>query len=99
MSLQLPNAKLAARTWLIVFLIAAAWTGLRAEKVKDLHYTGYVNDFAGVLSNATKEKLAALCTEVDQKTGAQIAIVTVKSLDGQAVEDFTVQLASQWGVG
>jgi uncharacterized protein len=99
MSFQLSNAKLAARTWLIVFLIAAAWTGLRAEKIKDLRAQGYVNDFAGVLSAATKEKLRALCTEVGKKGDAQIAIVTVKSLDGQTVEDFTIQLATQWGVG
>ncbi len=90
---------MAARTWLVVFLLAAAWTGLHAEKIKDLHAQGYVNDFAGVLSASAKEKLTALCTELDKKAGAQIAIVTVKSLNGESVEDFTVQLATQWGVG
>lgn len=103
MQFQLPNAKLAARMWLAILAIAGAWAavcaGLGAEKVKDLHFQGYVNDFAGVLSGAAREKLRALCTEVDRKAGAQIAIVTVKSLDGEAIEDFSVQLATQWGVG
>jgi uncharacterized protein len=99
MQLQLPNAKLATRICLVVFLLAAAFAGARAEKPKDLRPQGYVNDFAGVLSGAAREKLKALCTEVDQKAGAQIAIVTVKSLDGATVEDFTIQLATQWGVG
>ncbi|MFZ0818896.1 MAG: TPM domain-containing protein [Candidatus Acidiferrales bacterium] len=89
--------------WLAILAIAGAWAavcaGLGAEKVKDLHFQGYVNDFAGVLSGAAREKLRALCTEVDRKAGAQIAIVTVKSLDGEAIEDFSVQLATQWGVG
>ena len=96
MSFQLPNAKLAVRTWLIVLFLAAAWPALRAEKVKNLHAQGYVNDFAGVLTGTVKEKLTALCAELDHKAGAQIAIVTVKSLDGQSIEDFTIQLATQW---
>src|SRR5271169_3597664 len=99
MQFQLPNAKLAARTWLIMFLLAAVCAVLRAEKPKDLHPQGYVNDFAGVLSGTAKEKLTALCSELDQKAEAQIAIVTVKSLDGEAIEDFSIQLATQWGVG
>ncbi len=99
MSLQLPNARLSARSWLIVFLLVAVWTGLRAEKIRDLHAQGYVNDFAGVLSAPAKEKLTALCTELDQKAGAQIAIVTVRSLDGESIEDYTIHLATQWGVG
>ena len=60
---------------------------------------GYVNDFAGVLSQSDRNQLTALCAEVDQKTKAQIAVVTVKSLDGQAVEDYAVNLATKWGVG
>jgi uncharacterized protein len=69
------------------------------EKPDQLKPQGYVSDFAGVLSAAGKERLSALCLEVDQKAHAQIAVVTVKSLDGQPVEDFTIGLATKWGVG
>ena len=75
-------------------------TGLASgEKTDQLKPQGYVNDFAGVLSAAAKERLSALCLEVDQKAHAQIAVVTVKSLDGVPVEDFTIDLATKWGVG
>jgi uncharacterized protein len=60
---------------------------------------GYINDFAGVLSSPARAQLTALCTEVDQKAHAQIAVVTVKSLDGKPVEDYAIALATQWGVG
>src|ERR1700733_10871432 len=40
---------------------------------------GYVTDLAGVLSQSARDQLTALCTEVDQKTQAQIAVVTIKS--------------------
>jgi uncharacterized protein len=71
----------------------------RAQKIKDLKPQGYIDDFANVLSSETKQKLTALCTEVDQKAEAQIAVVTVKSLNGEPVEQFSVDLATQWGVG
>ena len=60
---------------------------------------GYVNDFAGVLSLEARTKLTALCTEVDQKAHAQIAVVTIRTLGGESLEDFSVQLAQKWGVG
>jgi uncharacterized protein len=60
---------------------------------------GYVNDFASVLSPSARAQLTALCTEVDQKTRAQIAVVTVRSLDGRPIEDYAIDLATKWGVG
>jgi uncharacterized protein len=80
--------------WLLLTLGAHAQNGLPKTKP-----AGYVNDFAGVLSPAARNLLTALCTEVDQKAKAQIAVVTVKSLDGKPVEDFAIGLATQWGVG
>ena len=47
--------------------------------------TNYVNDFAGVLDAATQARLNDLCQQVDQKAQAQIAVVTVKSVDGEDV--------------
>src|SRR4051812_23313953 len=70
-----------------------------AEKVKDLRPTNYVNDFAGVLDPGTQENLNALCKEVQDKTGAQIALVTIKSLEGETKERFGNDLFKQWGIG
>jgi uncharacterized protein len=83
-------------------LLCCLWISLGAFAQDSLPKTkpaGYVNDFAGVLSQSGRDQLTALCTEVDQKTKAQIAVVTVKSLDGQAIEDYAVNLATKWGVG
>ena len=60
---------------------------------------GYVNDIARVLSPAARQQLEALCAELDQKTKAQLAIVTVQSLEGRPLEEFTVDLATKWGIG
>jgi uncharacterized protein len=80
----------------LLFLVGAA---AFAEKTDQLKPQGYVNDFAGVLNASAKAQLTALCTEVDQKAHAQIAVVTVKSLEGQPVEDYAVDLATKWGIG
>jgi uncharacterized protein len=73
--------------------ICAAQTSLPAKP------EGYVNDFANVLTPAGKAQLTALCTEVDQKAHAQIAVVTVTSLDGREIQDYSFDLATKWGVG
>ena len=80
-------------------LLALLAVPARAEKVEQLKLTGYVNDFAGVLSAQAREQLTALCTEVDQKTRAQIAVVTIRSLEGDTPQDFANRLFKQWGVG
>jgi uncharacterized protein len=95
-----PAHRIGRRLSLVVFcailLIAPA---ARAQKVDDLKPQGYVNDFAGVLSQSAKNQLTALCTEVDQKAQAQIAVVIIKSLDSRPLEDYSVALATKWGIG
>ena len=70
-----------------------------ADDIKKVHSTGYVSDLAGVISPSAKSQLEALCAEVEQKTGAQMAIVTVPSLQSESVENYAVNLFKQLGVG
>jgi uncharacterized protein len=84
---------------MLLIALSVAALCARAEKIKDIHPTGYVTDLAGAIDPTTKASLEALCTEVEQKTGAQIAVVTVKSLEGESVEDYAVALYKQLGVG
>ena len=70
-----------------------------AEKIADIRPQGYVTDLAGVVDPATQAKLETLCAEVQQKTGAQIAVVTVNSLDGETKEDYSADLYKHLGVG
>lgn len=92
-------AKSLVRYLLLLCSVLLGISSVSAEQVKNLKPQGYVNDFAGVLSAPVKEKLTALCAEVDQKTKAQIAVVTVSSLEGEPIEEFSIDLATAWGVG
>ena len=88
------QAKVAAILWIV---LAAVW--VTAEPIASLRPTNYVNDFAGVLDASTQAQLNALCQQVDQKAQAQIAVVTVKSVDGQDVVSYAVALYQKWGIG
>lgn len=60
---------------------------------------GHVNDFAGVLTSEQKNTLENSLKDYEQRTSNEIAIATVKSLDGQDITDFTVKTFEEWKVG
>jgi uncharacterized protein len=70
-----------------------------AERVEQLNPTNYLNDFARVVDAGTAAQINALCAEVEQKTKAQIAVVTIRSLGGAEAPDFANRLFKKWGVG
>jgi uncharacterized protein len=85
---------------LFIFLLAVVPIAtVHGEQWQKLNPQGYVNDFAGVLNGTTVEKLTEVSTEVDHKAKAQIAVVTIKTLEGDAEEDFANHLFQKWGVG
>jgi uncharacterized protein len=89
------------RAWLLLVAAAVVFCAVsaRGEKVEQLSPQGYVNDFAGVIDPGSRDKLTALCQEVDQKANAQIAVVTIHSLEGDTAQDFANRLFEKWGVG
>lgn len=60
---------------------------------------GRVVDTANILSTSAKEKLSAILKEQEDKTSNQIVVVTLKSLDGYSIEDYSYQLGRYWGIG
>ncbi len=82
-----------------ILVFCALTTSLFALDLKSLKPQGYVSDFASVLAPQSRAQLEAYCGQVEQTTGAQMAIVTLKSLDGEPIEDVTNTLFRQWGVG
>ena len=61
----------------------------RAQTPEQLKVKNYTNDFAGVLSPATRDQLNALAAELERKADAQIAVVTIKSLDGRSIDEYS----------
>ncbi len=61
--------------------------------------TGYVNDFAQVFSEEQKEGLEAKLSQYEINSSNELSIVTIKSLEGDTIENFTEKLFKEWGIG
>jgi uncharacterized protein len=70
-----------------------------ALDLNSLKPQGYVSDFAGVLDADTRAKIEDYAARVEQATGVQMALVTLKTLDSEPIEDVANTLYRKWGVG
>lgn len=61
--------------------------------------TGYVNDFAQILTEEQRSALEATLTAFNASTTNEITVVTVKNLGGDYIENYAVELFKEWGVG
>jgi uncharacterized protein len=87
--------KLSSALAVAITLLTPCWA-LDTAKLKP---TGYVNDFAHVIPAAAVQSIDAYCQNVERVTGAQIAVVTVDSLEDEPIEDVAVRLFKEWGIG
>ena len=60
---------------------------------------GYVNDFAGVLDEATRGRLESIARIVQTRSGGELAIVTLADLGGRGPEEIALRIGREWGVG
>ncbi|UCB46959.1 MAG: TPM domain-containing protein [Spirochaetota bacterium] len=61
---------------------------------------GYINDFAGVIDASYKTQMERIIQAVQEKTGAEIAVVTVQSIEPYgSIEEYSIDLATEWGIG
>jgi uncharacterized protein len=94
-----PRSPTAGRLFVVLalaFLCSARAFAIDAAQLKP---QGYVSDFADVLDASDRIQLERYCASVEHATGAQMAIVTISSLDRQPMEDFANKLFRSWGIG
>ena len=90
---------------LLIILFAAVFsmcfiTGKAfAKEFKYPRYSNFVNDYAKIISPRNEDSLNYYLKELNQKTGAQVAVVTLASLEGEPVEDVALNIGRTWGVG
>lgn len=72
-------------------LCAVDWNALRPQ--------GYVSDFSGVIDAHSRQVLNDYGAAVEKATGAQIAVATIPSLEGEPLEDVANDLFHAWGIG
>lgn len=59
----------------------------------------YVNDFAGVIDSSTEQYILNRAVPLQQKTGAQVVVVTINTIDGEPLEETALGILRGWGIG
>lgn len=60
---------------------------------------GFMNDFAGVLSQASRQELEQSLETFAKEKKHEIAVVVIKSLGGGDIESYANTLFREWGIG
>src|SRR5918996_929536 len=60
---------------------------------------GRVNDYAGMVPPDKTQQLEERLARFEKETGHQIAVLTIPSLEGDPLEDFSIRVAEAWKVG
>ena len=61
--------------------------------------TGFVNDFAEMLTAEQRQSLEKKINDFEKTTGNELSVVTVSGLGGDTIENFAVKLFEDWGIG
>jgi uncharacterized protein len=79
----------------LVFLVCAGSArGLEVPPLK-----GYVNDYANMMSRETRARLEQELKDFERSDSTQVVILTVESIEGDALESFSIRVAEAWKIG
>jgi len=82
---------------IIIFALILLISQVFALKVPKLK--GHVNDYANVLSSSEENHLENYLSNFEATSTVQIALLTIKSLQGENLEDYSMRVADAWKLG
>jgi uncharacterized protein len=81
-------------------LISSIFSGAKAEPIPNRPaMLDYVYDYADLIETNDENIIKGIASTIDRKTKAQIVVVTVNDLDGRSIEDYSLQILREWGIG
>ena len=84
---------------LVVFIILINFLSINSFAIVKPTYEFYVNDYANILSEETENYIININKELESKTKAQIVVVTIPSLEGDSLEEYSTKLFRSFGIG
>jgi uncharacterized protein len=87
------------RRWPVWLTTAALLAAPSLAALEVPYLTGRVNDYAGLLSAEQRENLEVFLAELERATSAQVAVLTIPSLEGEVLEDYSLRVAQTWQLG
>jgi uncharacterized protein len=87
-------------TFCFVYITLLFLGGASTADCRELpNYKGYVNDYASMISPEVQAKLESDLQSFDLSDSTQVAILTIDSLEGDPLEDFSIRVVEQWKIG
>ena len=101
------------KIWLPILLISLTFTlscqtSTTDQPARDTHravdkelppLSAYVNDYARVLTQAQQDTLNTRLAALEDSVGSQLVILTVDSLGGHTIEEYSLRVAEHYGIG
>lgn len=84
---------------LFLFLFGGVSAAVAATPEPPAKPADYVVDLANIIDEGVEAGLNSYLRELEQKTAAQVVVLTVTSLDGESIEGFGLRMAEQWKLG
>lgn len=88
-----------ARGLALVLAVCVAASAAPVGALEVPYLSGRVVDEAGMLSAGAEQRLTDRLSALEQETGAQVAVLTVPSLEGDPIEDFSIRVVDTWKLG
>ena len=80
--------------------VAIALLGAAVAAALEVPYlSGRVNDTADLIPPETEERIEGKLADLEELTGAQMAVLTIPSLEGEVLEEYSFRVAETWGLG
>ncbi len=83
----------------VLFLAGLLAAPLAAQSLAVPPLEGRVNDYANMISAPTRDYLTNELAALEQSDSTQVVILTIPSLEGDALEDFSIRVVEKWGIG
>ena len=84
------------KKFFFIFLISSALSLFSLEVPR---LTGPVVDNAGIFKKSDFNLLTSHLLSLNSQNGPQIAVLTLKALEGESIESFSIKVAEKWKIG
>jgi len=84
----------------LLVLLFAMLANVSVARCAEIPYlTGRVNDNAQILSENARQLLSEKLKEHEDRTTNQVVVLTIASLQGESIEDYSNKVFIEWGLG
>lgn len=87
------------KRYLYILIFSILFLPLKGYALEVPELKGYVNDYADMISPAVEVRIEEELKSFEQANSTQIVILTIPSLEGEVIEEFSIKVAETWKIG